>query len=77
VLSLFIGNKDKFSIGLTNRMNDGELNFFLINKVVAHLRIYELAEIVKVPNVQWSKFQTSKLGNKFLAVYTITKTKAK
>lgn len=69
VLVLFKHYGTRLSIGINNRLAASEEDMFIINNLVSHLRIYELAEIVKVANVAWSKFQTSKLGNKFLAMY--------
>nr|WP_294789154.1 DUF4062 domain-containing protein [uncultured Flavobacterium sp.] len=71
VLDLFIKYKNFFSVGINNRANSSRAEIFLITEVMSHLRIYELAEIVKVPNVAYSKYQTSKLGNKFLALYSM------
>ncbi len=71
VLELFLAYKNRLSVGINNRIDASDEEMFVIKHVVSHLRIYELAEIVKVANVAWSKFQTSKLGNKFLAMYSI------
>ena len=74
VLDLFYTFRTKLSIGINNsKMSSTELDMFLIHNVISHLRIYDLAEIVKVAGVQWSKFQTSKLGNKFIAIYQAKK----
>lgn len=71
VLELFIKYKNAFSIGISSRSSASKAEIFLITDVMSHLRIYELVEIVKIPNVTFSKFQTSKLGNKFLALYSM------
>lgn len=77
VLDVFIKNADRLSVGLTNQVGTSEADMFLIHSIFAQLRIYDLAEIVKVPNVAWTRFQTSKLGNKFAAIYTLRNTKLK
>jgi len=69
VLELFLKYQDKLSVGVANNYQAKDLDMFLIMNVISHLRIFDLAEIVKVPNVAWSKYQTSKLGNKFLAFH--------
>lgn len=58
----------KLSAGVDNRVGTGDLNSFLYYTLCPHLRIHELAEIVKVNGVAWTTFQTSKLGNKFLSL---------
>lgn len=74
VLSLFIKFREKFAIGLNNsKLTANPTSSFLIYDVASHLRIYGLVEIVKVSNVQWSKFHTSAVGNRFLAIYFIRK----
>lgn len=71
LLELFIRYQNNFSIGISNRANVSKMEAFLVANVISTLRIYELAETVKVPNVQWSKFQTSKLGNQFLGMLSL------
>lgn len=71
VLELFLVYKNRLAVGINNRIDATDEEMFIIRHVFSHLRIYELAEIVKVANVAWSKFQTSKLGNKFLAMYSL------
>jgi hypothetical protein len=71
ILELFIKYQQIFSIGITDRNGIGKFEVFLIFEVLSVLRIYELAEIVKVPSVSWSKYQTSKIGNRFLALHSL------
>ena len=73
--NLFDVFKQKLSVGISNRIDAPPLHIFLITNLISYLRIYDLAEIVKVPNVAWSKFQTSKLGNKFLAIHSMKEKK--
>lgn len=66
VFKLFIQNRKWLSIGVTDQISASKREIYLITHVVSHLRIYDLAEIVKVPGVAWSRYQTSKLGNSTL-----------
>lgn len=70
LLKIFLAFQKRLAVGITDRMGTSDEDMFLIQNVISHLRIYGLSEIVKVPNVAWSKYQTSKLGNKFLAIYS-------
>lgn len=75
ILSVLFHNSSLFTIGIDNKSDISKMNSFLIHNIFSHLRLYGLAEIVKIPNVTWSRYQTSKIGNKFLAQYTIQRTK--
>lgn len=76
LLDLFYLNKETFSVGVNN-MPGSSNEQFQVKEILSHLRVYDLVEIVKLPNVVWSRFQTSKLGNKFIATYSIEKVKEK
>ena len=76
-LDLFYKHRSILSIGLSNRVGTSNDVMFLIRNLISHLRIYNLAEIVKVSGVAWVKFQTSKMGNKFIAMYEMKKRSTK
>jgi hypothetical protein len=65
---LFIAFQRRLSAGINNKMGASDLYSFLYFNLCPYLRIYELTDIVKVPNVQWTIFQTTKLGNRFLSI---------
>ncbi len=67
VLDMLLLFQDKLSLGISNQSGVSAREDFLYYNVCSHLRIYELVELVNVPNAQWSICQTSKLGNRFIA----------
>ena len=77
LLKLFTMFKEYLSIGISNRANASKKEMYIILNLASQLRIYDLVEIVKVPNVAWSKYQTSKYGNQFLATLMIRMSKIK
>ena len=77
VYDLLLMYQRKLSLGVDNKQSSSSLDIFLYFSVCSHLRIYELTEIVKMPNVQWTKFQTSKLGNKFISTANIKRQRSK
>jgi hypothetical protein len=71
LLDLFISFQQYLSVGVTNSSSASLLEGYIVYKVAAELRIYDLVEIVKVANVAWSRYQTSKLGNQFVATLNL------
>ena len=72
-LNVFLDNKDAFGIGLSNHPNSSEASHFLINNIAVYLKRYELIDTIKMLDGQQLRYQTSKLGNKFLALYSLKK----
>ena len=67
MLSLFVGNKDQFVTGVTNKHGIGDAESFMYYNVCPKLQIRGLTINEKVVSVQWRRFAVIKMGSKFLA----------
>ncbi|MGW9531194.1 DUF4062 domain-containing protein, partial [Paenibacillus terrae] len=62
---------DSFNVGIQNSMQSKETEIFLFYNVVPQLQTFGLMEKVKVAGVKYQRYQTSKDGLKFQAMYRI------
>lgn len=67
LLSLFYGNREAFSQGVTNSVGDGEVGNWLFSAVGAPLEAHELVMSEKVTGARYRRLVLSKKGAKFLA----------
>ncbi len=71
ILELTIRNRERLATGVANRVDMSESDRFLYFSVLPHLRIFELAQLVRIDGVAFTRIQTSSLGNKFIAGYLL------
>ncbi|MGX1572887.1 DUF4062 domain-containing protein, partial [Paenibacillus terrae] len=71
LLKCFIKLSDSFNVGIQNSMQSKETEIFLFYNVVPQLQTFGLMEKVKVAGVKYQRYQTSKDGLKFQAMYRI------
>ena len=78
LLTLFIANKDRLAIGVTNRAGTDNHETFLFYKVASKLITFGLVEKVKVTGkVLWDKLQTSKVGHEFIKKFLMQEKRKK
>lgn len=67
---LFISQREAFAVGFSSDYYSRESNvIFLIERIVPYLRIYDLVESVKFGQHNKIIYQSTKSGNRFIALY--------
>jgi len=67
LLKIFLGYKEKFITGITNKANSTDLMSFLYFNVAPKLQIHGLVINEKVASVMWRRFAVTQTGIEFLA----------
>jgi regulator of replication initiation timing len=67
LLSLFVGQKEFFITGVTNKVQDTKLMSFLYFNVAPKLQIHDLVLNEKVASVVWRRFSVTQKGTALLA----------
>lgn len=75
LLTCFIKLSDNFNVGIENSVQSKDTDIFLFYNVVPQLQSFGLMEKVKVAGVRYQRYQTSKEGLKFQALYRIEQQK--
>ncbi|WP_418027544.1 DUF4062 domain-containing protein [Paenibacillus sp. JJ1722] len=77
LLDCFIIFASKLNFGIENNVHSEEFEMFLFYDVIPKLYTFGLMEKVKVAGVKYQRYQTSKEGLKFQALYHIERQKIK